>query len=226
MNSAGSAQLAAFYVNGVNTLVTNFQGGVSLQLGGGEVYANNVFHAQGTIKSDNGYACKSGNAGATSGNVFNFFWTGGAMQMWVDGTNNGTVNTTSDYRTKKDVTDLPGAWDEVKALRPIKYTQAEFSPPSHLEYIADELAKARKEAEDNPDAAPREVNTAPLYTADDIERRGFIAHELQETLGESAATGVKDSPDTVQSPNPWTVIATLTKALQEAMARIEALEAA
>jgi hypothetical protein len=30
----------------------------------------------------------------------------------------------------------------------------------------------------------------------------------------------------IQAPNPWTVIAALTKALQEAMARIEALEAA
>jgi hypothetical protein len=30
----------------------------------------------------------------------------------------------------------------------------------------------------------------------------------------------------VQSPNPFTLIAALTKALQEAMARIEALEAA
>jgi hypothetical protein len=41
-----------------------------------------------------------------------------------------------------------------------------------------------------------------------------------------AATGVKDDENRIQSPNPWTVIAVLTKALQEAMARIEALEAA
>jgi hypothetical protein len=36
---------------------------------------------------------------------------------------------------------------------------------------------------------------------------------------------VKDGPD-VQSPNLMGIIAGLTKALQEAMARIEALEAA
>jgi hypothetical protein len=41
----------------------------------------------------------------------------------------------------------------------------------------------------------------------------------------TGATGYKDAPDVVQSPNPWTVIAALTKGLQEAMARIEALEA-
>jgi hypothetical protein len=65
-----------------------------------------------------------------------------------------------------------------------------------------------------------------LVKADNIERWGFVAHELQETLVESAASGVKDQADTIQSPNPWTVIASLTKALQEAMERIEALEAA
>jgi hypothetical protein len=65
-----------------------------------------------------------------------------------------------------------------------------------------------------------------MFEADDIERWGFVAHELQATLVPSASTGVKDSPDTIQSPNPWTVIAALTRALQEAMSRIEALEAA
>lgn len=58
------------------------------------------------------------------------------------------------------------------------------------------------------------------------EKWGFAAHELQEALIMDAATGAKDAENLVQSPNPWTVIAVLTKALQEAMTRIEALEAA
>lgn len=58
------------------------------------------------------------------------------------------------------------------------------------------------------------------------EKWGFVAHELQDTLIQDAATGTKDAEDLIQSPNPWTVIAVLTKALQEAMERIEALEAA
>jgi hypothetical protein len=52
-----------------------------------------------------------------------------------------------------------------------------------------------------------------------------MAHELQESLFEGAASGKKDGPD-VQSPNLMAIVAGLTKALQEAMARIEALEAA
>jgi hypothetical protein len=62
------------------------------------------------------------------------------------------------------------------------------------------------------------------FKASDDPRWGFVAHELQETLIPSAATGVKDGPD-VQSPNPWTIIAALTRTVQEMQTRIEALEA-
>jgi hypothetical protein len=178
----------------------------------------------GAFQVHHGISCKAGIGGGVGPNVFNINH-GASQSLWIDATNAGTFAYTSDYRIKKDIVDLPGMWDTVKALRPIKYTQAQFSPPSHVKYVAVEQAKARKEAEDNPEAKPREVNTAPLYQADDVERWGFIAHELQATLTESAASGVKDAPDTIQSPNPFTLIAALTKALQEAMARIEALEA-
>jgi hypothetical protein len=193
--------------------------------GSGGILVNGGIVTVGMNGTNYGYQCVKGINGAKS-NAFNFFWNNAQMEAWVDSTYLGTLAYTSDYRIKKDVIDLPGMWDTVKALRPIQYTQAEFQPPSQKKFIAEETLKARKEAEENPQAKPREVNTGPLFVADDTERWGFVAHELQATLTESAATGVKDSPDTVQSPNPWTVIAALTKALQEAMARIEALEAA
>src|SRR4030095_16023792 len=63
------------------------------------------------------------------------------------------------------------------------------------------------------------------FPADGVERWGFIAHELQEDLLPTASTGEKDIPDQLQAPNPWALIAALTKALQEAMTRIELLEA-
>jgi hypothetical protein len=212
-----------FYANqGLSTL-----GALSVN---GAITTNSNINAQGNIvcvgamDPTNSYKGRAG-AGGASANVFNIHWIG-APNLWIDTTNVGQLAFVSDYRTKKDVVDLPSTWDTVKALRPIKYTQAQFSSPSHIKYVAEETLKARKEAEDNPKAEPREVNAGPLFAADNVERWGFIAHELQATLTESAATGVKDSPDTVQSPNPFTLIAALTKALQEAMARIEALEAA
>jgi hypothetical protein len=202
-----------------------FDGASFYMVGGPLIVASNTITADGRIYSNTGYACRSGSGGGFGANVFNFQYTSPNMQMWVDNTYMGVVAIASDYRIKKDVIDLPGMWDTVKALRPIKYTQAQFTPPSHVAFIAEETLKARKEAEENPDAKPREVNTAPLFEADDIERWGFIAHELQATLTPSASTGEKDSPNTIQSPNPFTLIAALTKALQEAMTRIEALEA-
>jgi hypothetical protein len=64
-----------------------------------------------------------------------------------------------------------------------------------------------------------------LFSDHDEVEWGFVAHELQETLIASAATGVKDEEGVIQSPNLMAIVAALTKALQEAMSRIEALEA-
>ena len=63
-----------------------------------------------------------------------------------------------------------------------------------------------------------------IVVNDDKPHWGFIAHELQEALLPTAASGSKDC-EGLQGPNPMPIIAALTKALQEAMARIEALEA-
>jgi hypothetical protein len=64
-----------------------------------------------------------------------------------------------------------------------------------------------------------------LFKGNDEEQWGFIAHELQENLLPSAGIGVKDG-ERIQQIDLAPVVASLTKALQEAMVRIEALEAA
>ena len=174
----------------------------------GQAYVNNA----GYFTTQYGYGIKAGANVAPGASVFNINWNGSVTGVWIDFTYMGTFAFTSDYRTKKDVIDLPSQWERIKALRPISYTQAQFSPPSHLRGIAETKAKGIEEI------------PGPLFEADDIERWGFIAHELQETLIPSAANGVKDAPDEIQSPNPWTVLAAVVSALQEAMARIEALE--
>jgi hypothetical protein len=136
------------------------------------------------------------------------------MVLFVDNTNLGTINTTSDYRIKKDVVELPSTWDRVKALRPISYTQAEFTPPMSAETEA--------ALPDTPESKPV---AGPLFAEDSFERWGFIAHETQETLLMAAASGHKDMEDGVQGLNWGPILAATVKALQEAMARIEALEA-
>jgi hypothetical protein len=61
-----------------------------------------------------------------------------------------------------------------------------------------------------------------IIKADGLERYGFLAHELAETLP-TIAVGDKDG-EFLQSVDLLPVVAMLTKALQEAQLRIEALE--
>jgi len=202
---AGRSSTTGYYFFGGSGQSLGFDGTKFNLVGGALVCGGNI--------TATGVQGRNGTAGTPSGAMHNWYFTG-SLAAWLDTTSLGNVTLTSDYRIKKDVIDLPGMWDTVKALRPIKYTQAEFSPPSHIEYQARAAAEGK------------EVSFTHMFEADDVERWGFIAHELQATLTPSAASGVKDSPNEIQSPNPFTVIAALTKALQEAMARIEALEAA
>lgn len=172
-----------------------------------------------------GYRCRTGTNGVYGANFFNMYWTGGSnVNLYIDGTFMGVVAFVSDYRIKKDVADLGSMWDTVKALRPISYTQADYTPPPPTEIKPADPIKLADGTTFQP--PPQPPATGPLFQADNIERWGFIAHELQQTMIPTAATGYKDAPDTIQSPNPWTIIAALTKTLQEAMARIEALETA
>jgi hypothetical protein len=175
------------------------------------------------VQASGGILGRSGVSGGYSANIYNFQYST-IFEAWVNNTFLGQVAFVSDYRTKKDVIDLPAMWDTVKKLRPIKYTQQEFSPPSHLEYISQRRQRDAKMVAQDKAYTPEKI-PGPLFTADDTERWGFMAHELQETLVMSAATGAKDAAAAIQSPNPLTIIAALTKALQETMTRVEALEA-
>lgn len=158
----------------------------------------------GHLAAGIGLLNRAGTTGGYGTSQCNFIWNGGigAVELYIDAQNLGPINVTSDYRIKKDIADLSSTWDAVKALHPISYTQADYGSQT-------------REGD----------SVGPLFVADDIERWGFIAHELQETLTPSAAFGVKDDPDQVQQPNAMAVIAALTKALQETMTRLEAVEA-
>ena len=152
------------------------------------------------------HSTRAGTAAGAQATGFNIDWESPAAILWINNVNVGTLAFTSDYRIKKDVTPLPSMWERAKALRPVSYTHQDYTPPN----------TPAKEDGSAPD---------PIIIGDDVERWGFIAHELQETLIGDAATGAKDQADCIQSPNVMTVVATLTKALQEAITRIETLEA-
>ena len=61
------------------------------------------------------------------------------------------------------------------------------------------------------------------FKADGVAREGFIAHEVAEVIP-SGCEGAKDAANQVQSLKVDAIVSVLTKALQEAVAKIETLE--
>jgi len=200
-NEVGGNAVVSYYSPASNAYIINFPG---------QVKPNFTYQLNGPIQLSDGFASRNGQNGSYQSSVMNFHYNA-AVYGFVDSTNMGTIYFTSDYRIKKDVVELGSMWDTVKALRPIKYTHKDWTPPWEVEN-REKVAADTKEA------------VTPFMAGDDVERWGFVAHELQETLVPSASTGTKDAEGLIQSPNPWTIIAALTKTIQEMQARIEALE--
>ena len=138
-----------------------------------------------------GYVGRSGPNGSFV-NTFNIAWTGSVANLWIDDSNLGAIQVSSDYRIKKNIqTQTASATERIKQLRPVTYELKDYGS---------------------------------LFKADGIVREGFIAHEVQEVIP-SGAEGEKDEENRIQNLRLDAIVSVLTKALQEAIAKIEALEA-
>ena len=207
-NSAGAAMGYLYWDTGNRIVLQNNTGsGYMIISPDGSITTSGGINVNGAVGATGTFS-RNGISGSNAGGAaqYNHYWTGAQNTLWFGDSNWGQIQTNSDYRMKKDIEPLGSMWGTVKALNPISYTHKDWTPPASVE-------------------SQKKIGGS-LIRSDNIERWGFLAHELQETLVESAANGVKDDPVAVQSPNPFTVIAALTRALQEAMTRIEALEAA
>jgi hypothetical protein len=213
INRATSSATFSSNVTAIGFFTTSLASGESvIEVGGGIPQAGGGpwwFHTTGgdcfvTFLIDGAFGTNFGlNA---NGHFYQGGWSDGPVytQFW---TSADFANPACDYRIKADVAPLASTWDHVKALKPIRYRQKEFS------------------FQELPAPTQRRETNVPLIEADPRERWGFIAHELQETLGETAATVSKDHPDRLQSPNLMALIAALTRTVQELQARVEELEA-
>lgn len=111
-------------------------------------------------------------AGATSpgANVFNFYWTGSAAQMWVDTSNIGTITVSSDYRIKQNITTQTAtAVDRIEQLRPVTYMFADNPSFSWLSdgvtregFIAHEVAEVIPSAVEGVKDAANELQSLNL----------------------------------------------------------------
>jgi len=152
------------------------------------------------------------NASIVYPNTNNAVSLGGSSYKWTAvWAVNGTIQT-SDGREKTEVTDASLGSDFIKSLRPVSYKWIEGG---------------------QKDTGERDEKNNYIYESVPGARThwGFIAQEVKEAVD---AAGVdfggwvltdKDDPDSQQALRYDQFIAPLTKALQEALAKIETLEA-
>ena len=142
--------------------------------------------------------------------------TVGSISFTTSGT---AYNTSSDYRLKENVTPIQGAADIVKAMRPATYTfKADGSWADG--FIAHELQELHPVAvtgsKDGMKDEEYEVTPAVEAT--------FDAEGVELTPAEDAVMGTRSVPD-YQGVDYSKLTPILTAALQEALAKIDALTA-
>ncbi|HXJ73148.1 MAG TPA: tail fiber domain-containing protein, partial [Candidatus Dormibacteraeota bacterium] len=140
---------------------------------------NEKLEVDGYVRSK-GYATRAGTGGGYTSHIFNFDWTGSALQAWVDGVNVGTVSLTSDRRLKEEIQPMPEtALARVLSLRPVAFRYKDignsiFSGNGQTQegFVADELQQVIPSAVNGEGDArtsdgqvqPQTVNLMPLVS--------------------------------------------------------------
>jgi hypothetical protein len=132
----------------------------------------------------------------------------------VTGGSSTSYNTSSDYRLKENITPVQGAADIVKAMRPVTYNFKADSTDWHDGFLAHELQELHPRAvigsKDAMQDEEYEVTPAVL------DEEGAVVTE--------AVMGTRSVPD-YQGVDYSKLTPILTAALQEALNKIDALEA-
>jgi hypothetical protein len=103
---------------------TSFTGGLNL--------AGDITTSSGNFINSIGYyfgsvGARQGSSGGTVGNMINFWWTGSALQSWVDITNIGNF-TISDYRVKENINyNVGSVLTRICSIPMIEYTIKDIS---------------------------------------------------------------------------------------------------
>ena len=152
--------------------------------------------AGGFVRST-GYRCRTGTSGTYPGNVFNVNWSGGAAQLWIDVTNVGTFQFTSDRRLKENILKMnDNALSRVLQLKPVNFNYKNI-PNTIFKgsdivtegFIADELQEVIPSAVNGDKNSvtsegtiqPQTINTAPIVSVltKAIQEQQQIIEELK-----------------------------------------------
>lgn len=127
-----------------------------------------------------GYRCRTGISGTYPGNTFNINWNGSSSQLWIDLTNVGTFQFTSDRRLKENIFKMnDNALSRVMRLKPVSFNYKNIpntiftgSDVVTEGFIADELQEVIPSAVNGDKNAvtsdgtvqPQTINTAPIVS--------------------------------------------------------------
>jgi hypothetical protein len=144
--------------------------------------------------------CRTGFNGSRGGTVYNFNWTGSAIDAYIDNTYVGSVSLfTSDYRIKKFVkdADVPSFLDRIDAYRIVTFQKKVFGA---------------------------------VFRGDGTTYQGLIAHEAQAVnplavSGEKDGADEAGNP-VIQQLEPIALITDLMGAIKELRAEVNALKLA
>jgi hypothetical protein len=154
----------------------------------------------GDIAANSGYRTKAGSAAPIGGNLFNIEWVGAQANLWIDVTNLGSINITSDRRLKDQIKPTEGsAIARVLALKPVSFRYRKTneslfsgSPIVHEGFIADELQLVIPSAVNGEKDAltakgtiqPQTLNMAPVVSVltKAIQEQQALIEQLQENL--------------------------------------------
>ena len=194
---------------------------VNTTAAGGKVYVVSDLTANNGLRVDVPASFTSNCIALTSATAAGTGWffivgdsSGGSNRFQIRGDGNmynanGTYGTVSDARLKQDIVDAPSQWDDIKAIRFRKYrmkedVEANPDAPELLGVVAQELEQT------SPGLVDEQIK---MKTVEVTDEEGNVTQQQQPT-GETTKT-VKTS----------VLLMKAAVALQEAMTRIEQLEA-
>ena len=112
---------------------------------------------------------RQGTGGTSNGSSFNTWWSGSALQCWVDTTNIGNFSITSDYRIKKNIeTNTTSALERIAQIRPVTYEFANYGElfkedgVAREGFIAHELAEVIPSAVEGEKDAENQIQSLKL----------------------------------------------------------------
>ena len=168
-----------------------------------------------TLATGGGFAAATFGRNNQAGRVTEFLYSDSSTVGSVSVTSSSTsYNTSSDYRLKENVVDMDGAIDRVKALQPRRFNWIADEDDIVVDgFIAHEVSDIVPEAIHGEKDATKEeeYEVTPAVLDDD----GNVVTE--------AVMGTRTVPD-YQGIDQSKLVPLLTGALQEAIAKIEALE--